>query len=196
MTTLDDIYSITTEEAFSFLTGVLCISKPKVRMRESRLAFVEEILRAMYRHIPWQTIGSLSTPHHVRHLPTLEEIKEDVSTKIGGRCYALNVYGFMLLTAIGYDVSLVPATVHNNVDCHTALIAYNLSSQNSKHVVDFGAGSPSFRPIPLTFKEMSPEYADSFLRSLQVCTPRRYHRPPTSRRYGSRKRKRFQRLYT
>ena len=161
---IEDNFRITIDEAFSFLTNVLCVTEPERKLKANQEAFVGDILRAMYHHIPWQTVKNLATPRSERHLPTLAEVKEDVISKLGGRCYTFNVYGMMLLRALGYEVSLVPATVINLVDCHTLLTISNLTNPGSKHMVDFGAGSPSFRPIPLDFEEMSPEYTDSFLR--------------------------------
>ena len=83
---------ITTDEAFSFLTNVLCILEPEKKLEANREAFVGDILKAMYHHIPWQTVKNLATPVNERHLPTLAEIKEDVMSKIGGRCYTFNLF--------------------------------------------------------------------------------------------------------
>ena len=163
MTTIEDISSISTDDAFSFLSDVLCISEPGKKLKANRVLFVGDILRAMYHHIPWQTVQNLATPCSERHLPTPAEIKDDVNKKIGGFCYTFNIFGLMLLRALGFKVALVPATVINIV-VHLLLIVKNLTSPGSKHMVDFGAGSPSFRPIPLDFEEISPEYTDSFLR--------------------------------
>ena len=160
----EENFIITTDEAFSFLTNVLGILEPEKKLEANREAFVGDILKAMHHHIPWQTVKNLATPENERRLPTLAEIKEDVIGKLGGLCYTFNLYGMMLLRALGYKVSLVPATVINNVDCHLTLIVSNLTCQGSEHMVDFGAGPPTFRPIPFDFEEMSPEYTDSFLR--------------------------------
>ena len=176
------------EEAFSFLSNVLCISEPEKKLKGNRLSLLAEIQRAMFYHIPYQTLRSLSTPHEERHLPTPVEIKEDVFNKIGGRCYTLNIFGMMLLRALGYDLTLVPSTVMTHEDTHAVLIVNDLIYPGSKHLVDFGSASPTFHPIPLDFEEISPEYTDSHLRYRFVRqgeTIVRQHRAETDPRHVS-----------
>ena len=157
---------MTADEAFSFLSDVLCIAEPKSKLKADRqgLALLGEILMGMYEHIPWQTVSCLATPPELRHLPTAAEIKNAVSSKIGGLCYPLNLYGVTLLRALGYDVTLVSCTVLNRDYAHPCIIVHNLTAEGNKHLVDFGTSVPSFRPIPLDFDCTSPEYRDSHLR--------------------------------
>ena len=157
-------FTITSEEAFSLLADVLCIPEPEKKLEVNRVAFFGEFMKAMYHHIPWQTISILSTPPQERHLPTPAEIRNDIPTKIGGLCYTRDVFAIGLQRALGYDVILVPSTFLTNKDSHIVLIAENLTGPGSKHLADVGLSVPSFRPIPLDFEETSPEYQDSYLR--------------------------------
>ena len=75
--------------------------------------------------------------------------------------------GFMLLRALGFRVSLVPSDEQKKSqymrDAHIVLLAHDVAFKGSAHLVDFGAGYPTFHAIPLDSEHASPEYKDSYL---------------------------------
>nr|XP_054769439.1 uncharacterized protein LOC129277264 [Lytechinus pictus] len=164
MSTGDDI-KMTEEEAFSYLQDNLHMTSAKQRRQANRESFLNEIVVAIHRHLPWHTVKNLNTPQEKRHLPTLEEIKEDMYEGTGGLCYTLNVFCSMLLQALGFEVAYVPSDVRGYKDVHILLMVRHLTAEGSSHMVDVGSSSPLFRAISFDFEgETSPVYQDSFLR--------------------------------
>ena len=156
---------LTTGEALAFLRDVLGMASPEEQLKTDREAFLGEFMRAMLHHMPFQTIRTISTPQRDRHLPTLDDIKRDMSAKFGGRCYHLNSFSWLVLRALGYNVSLMTCDLRQHKNVHVALLVHDLTSKGSKHLVDVGNAYPTFHPIPLhDFADVSPEYHHSYLR--------------------------------
>ncbi|XP_072179793.1 uncharacterized protein [Diadema setosum] len=133
-------------------------------MATDSTALLSDIVSSWQSYIPFQNLGMIACPQDERHPPTLHEIKENVFTKMGGCCYHNNIGCYLILCAVGFDVSLVASDVgmRNN---HPLSIVHNLSYSGSHHVVDVGTGGyPTFLPIPLDFKKESSEYHQSYLR--------------------------------
>ncbi|XP_071508761.1 uncharacterized protein [Diadema antillarum] len=155
---------MTSEEAFTFVHEVLEVTSPKEKMASDPVAFLHEILYSWQANMPFQTVHSIATPKKDRHRPTLLEVKNDILVKLGGRCYHNNVGCYMVMKALGYQVSLVPANTVSIKSTHAVIMVYNLSGEGSKHLADMGTGGwPTFQPIPLDFEKESPEYHESFL---------------------------------
>ncbi|XP_030853069.1 uncharacterized protein LOC115929066 [Strongylocentrotus purpuratus] len=156
---------MTEEEAFSYLRENLLMTSAAEKLCVDREPFLNDIIAAMQHHLPFHTIKSPVTPHEERHLPTLQEIKEDMFAGTGGLCYALNVFCRMLLRALGFDVVFVPSDCRGYKDVHMLLIVRHLTAVGSNHMVDVGSRCPSFRAISFDFTgQTSPAYHDSFLR--------------------------------
>ena len=163
MTTLGEEIRLTKQEAYTFLKDILFISDPKSKMTEDPVAFLDLMLRKFHHHIPWNNIPNVACPPNERHVPTLAEMKKDVSCGIGGMCFTLNFFGLSLMRAVGYEADIVNTEVGPIVYGHPVLIAYNLAGPGSKHLIDFGSGGPQFSAISLDFEEFSPEYKESYL---------------------------------
>ncbi|XP_071486333.1 uncharacterized protein [Diadema antillarum] len=156
---------MTSEEAFLFIQEVLGVTSCKDKMASDPVAFLNEVLYSWQENIPYQTVVSIATPKKDRHLPTLPEIKNDIMAKLGGTCYHNNIGCYMVIKALGYQVTLVPADVIRASSDHVAIIIFSLSGAGSQHMADVGAGGwPTFQLIPLDFDRESPEYHKSFLR--------------------------------
>ncbi|XP_030847322.1 uncharacterized protein LOC100893921 [Strongylocentrotus purpuratus] len=155
---------ITPEEAFDFVRDALCIPAPSTKFEASPKDFLQDLLRAYFHHIPFQNLKNIATPHRKRHVPTVAEIKQDILTdKIGGLCYQQNVFFYLLLQALGFDVTLIACDIEEPSD-HAAVIVHNLTSEGSRHYADVGNGNPYFCAVPFDFKDESPVYHESFLR--------------------------------
>ena len=101
-----------------------------------------------------------------RHKPTLEEIRTDVLTGVGGLCYNLNVATFYLLQALGYTASLASATCTSSVISpgnHIIVYITDLVTPGDKYLVEVAVGFPTFRAVSLDFEEESPVFVDSFI---------------------------------
>ncbi len=84
----------------------------------------------------------------------------------GGFCYELNGLFFELLKAIGFNVHLISARVHDKNGVygkehdHMAILA-NLG--NEKFLVDVGFGKFSLEPLTLIFKELQSDRFGTFV---------------------------------
>ncbi|XP_071487655.1 uncharacterized protein [Diadema antillarum] len=155
---------LTSQEAYAFLQDVLEVDTAERKMTANPTALLHEIVSSWHQHIPFQTITSIATPHEQRHVPTIDDIKRSIFTKVGGCCYENNVGCYMILRALGCNVVLVASDIRweNN---HVIPIVENLTYQGSRHMVDVGTGGyPTLSPVALDFKKASPEYHHSYLR--------------------------------
>lgn len=157
-------YSITREEALCFLRDALQMDSVDTKLKTDKIAFLAELIKAIGHHIPYQTVTGLSTPHEDRRLPTATDIKKDLTSKVGGLCYQLNVFGWMLLRALGFDALLVVGDCLTYKGIHIVVIINNVTEQGSRHIFDVGMGFPILQLIPLDFEQESPEYSDSYMR--------------------------------
>ncbi|XP_071505086.1 uncharacterized protein [Diadema antillarum] len=154
---------LTSQEAYAFLRDVLEVVSPERKMKDDPTGLLQEIVFSWHQHIPFQTITSIATPHEQRHVPTIDDIKRRIFTKVGGCCYENNVGCYMILRALGFNVILVASDIGSAND-HVISVVENLTDQGSRHMVDVGTGYPTFLPIALDFKNTSPEYHHSYLR--------------------------------
>ncbi|XP_076335734.1 uncharacterized protein LOC143238952 isoform X2 [Tachypleus tridentatus] len=153
---------LTKEEALYFISKILEIPEAKRKLVTDRSAFLDHVIQTIHQVIPFQNISLLSLEPDHRHIPTWAEIKEAMMAKQGGTCYILNVFVKYLLQALGFDVYHT-ASAFGFPNNHISTIVRNLSSRGTKHLVDFSA-FPTFKAIPLDFKEESPVYSMSFLK--------------------------------
>lgn len=163
MATTDD-YKITEEEAFCFLRDVLQIESAETKLQANKVTFLDEFIKAMEHHIPYQTITGIATPEGNRRLPTAADIKTDIISKVGGLCYQIQIFCWMLLRALEFDVHLAPGDGFHKKNIHVGVVLNGLTYQGSKHLLEVGLGHPTFQLIPLNFEHSSPEYCDSYMR--------------------------------
>jgi arylamine N-acetyltransferase len=157
--------NLSKEEAIQFVTSVLGIPDPDRKLREEdRVAFLNEIIKAIYCSVPFQNITLLVQDVADQHVPTMEEIKADLTGKKGGLCYAKGMFGNHLLQALGYDTYMCAGSIKFfDSSNHVICIVRNLTSPGSLHMVDAWCGWPAFEAIPLDFQDESPIYKFSFL---------------------------------
>ena len=157
-------FSLTVDEAMRFLRDVLGMESPERRLETNQEGFLEDLMKLFRHHLPWQSISALSTPRKDRRPPTAAEIKRDMFAGVAGICFYLNLFGWMLLRALGFHASAVTCNFLEFKDMHVAVVVLDLTQKGSRHLVDFGNSYPTWRIIPLDFEQVSPEYHDSFLR--------------------------------
>ncbi|XP_071501060.1 uncharacterized protein [Diadema antillarum] len=160
---MSDNAEMTMEEALWFISDVLDVTSPESRLKADRPTFLQDLIDAWKQHIPFQSVSAIAVPQQQRHLPSFEEIKKDVFAKIGGLCYVHNVFFYVFMQTLGYNVTLVTCDI-SFADSHVIIMAHNLTSEGSMHMVDVGSGYPTFTAVPCDFERESPEYHDSFLR--------------------------------
>nr|XP_054769440.1 uncharacterized protein LOC129277265 [Lytechinus pictus] len=163
MSTGDDI-KMTEEEAFSYLQDNLHMTSAKQRRQANRESFLDEIVVAIHRHLPWHTVKNLNTPQEKRHLPTLEEIKEDMYEGTGRPLLHTQRILQDVASSVGFEVAYVPSDVRGYKDVHILLMVRHLTAEGSSHMVDVGSSSPLFFHFFRLRGETSPVYQDSFLR--------------------------------
>lgn len=155
--------SMSKQEAASFVSGVLKIDSPIEKMLGDRFSLLDQIIKAFYATIPFQSISLISTkPENRIRAPSIDEIKSDVMSRKGGLCYTLNVFMKLLLESLGYDAFHCTSHIlaQNN---HILTIVKNLVKPEDKYLVDVGIWFPTFEAVPLDFVTESPVYDQSFL---------------------------------
>ncbi|XP_054773256.2 uncharacterized protein LOC129281342 [Lytechinus pictus] len=157
-------YTMTREEALSFLRDVLMIESAVSKLQSDKPIFLDELITAMGHHIPYQTVKGIATHPDNRILPTASDIKRDITSKVGGLCYQLNIFCWMLLRALDFDAFLVSGDYMHYKDQHVVIIIDSLTGNGSKHFFDVGLGYPTLQLIPLDFEQESPVYFDSYMR--------------------------------
>ena len=155
------------KEATSFLQNSWGLQGVGEKLEASDCKNVlDEIVVLVQEKIPFQGITLMATGSDERSRPTVEEIKQDCMTGIGGLCYSINVFTWGLLKGLGFSVQLCKSTVTsagtypNN---HVLVLVSNVKKVGDLYLVDCGSGFPTFRAIPLDFDQESPVYHDSFL---------------------------------
>ena len=180
-------FSLTTNEAMSFLRQVLGMSSPEHRLQTNRESFLADLVRSFHDHLHWQSFSLFSTPSHERHIPTAAELKRNMFAGLGGVCYDLAFFGLMLLRALGFQAELLSCGFLDLKDLHACTLVKDLTKEGSRHLIDFGNAYPSWRVFPLDFQKSSPEYHDSFLRYRFVLEDGvliRQHRVETDPEWG------------
>lgn len=155
--------TLTTQEAFEFLSQKLKISRPAEKFASEPAPLLADICRSYLNHVPFQNITLLSQDKTSCHVPTGEEMKTDVLSGRGGLCFTLNCFLYALLKAVGYDVSMALAQVGTDeIASHVVVLIRNLVQVGSLHIVDVGFGYPHFEPVSLDFDKETPEFRQSF----------------------------------
>lgn len=156
--------TLSKQEARAFLEKVLKISSTSISQErgEDRTTLLNLIVKTFQQTIPYQSVTACAVPPGDRHLPTWSEIKQNMFNGIGGLCYPLHVFMKELLSALDFNVIYVCASGLFPNDRIT-IIASDVSSTGSKHLVEVGCGYPTFQAIPLDFETESPEYVSGFL---------------------------------
>ncbi|GFO46835.1 arylamine n-acetyltransferase [Plakobranchus ocellatus] len=156
----------TPDEALSFVTEKLGVKSAQARMTSDRKNLLDEVVTAVQTELPFSNINLLRVSTESRCRPSLEEIKADIISGVGGLCYNLNVATFFLLKALGYDSVLVHGTCTSSVifpNNHINVLVSNVEKLGDKFLVETAFGFPTFRAINLNFEKESPVFRDSFL---------------------------------
>ncbi|XP_005112855.1 uncharacterized protein LOC101854469 [Aplysia californica] len=156
----------TKDEALSFLKNNLKVRDVEKRLETDRRSLLDDFVVAMQTQLVFQNLRLLSVPKAQRRRQTVEEIKSDLLSGVGGLCYNLNVSAFFLLQALGYRASMVHATCTSSVlfpDNHVVVYVCDVATPGDKFLVEVGFGFPTYRAISLDFEKESPEYIDSFI---------------------------------
>lgn len=109
--------------------------------------FLQRLIQRHLSVVPYETFSKF---HYFRqgedYIPGLEEFVDNLREKgWGGTCYTLNINFSRLLTALGFDCSLVRV-----LPGHLAIMA-ELNSR--RFYVDVGYGSPIMKPVELEAKQ-------------------------------------------
>ena len=150
------------EEALRFVAEVLKIGDPKEKMTNSRLLFLEQLIKAYHEKIPFHNIHLLNMEPEQRHVPTWAEIKAEMMQGSGGSCYTMSVFMKFLLDALGFKTCFLACSVKGFPDNHIGTAMRDLTEKGSLHYVDPTA-YPTYAAIPLDFTEESPVYNHSYL---------------------------------
>ena len=155
-------------EAVTFVCGKLLAFEDGIAlqrsMKEDSLYVLNELIRAFHFKVPFQNIGLLAKSFGTQDIPTLEEIKKDGLTGVGGLCYTNNVFFCNLLQTLGYHTHLVSGTCNpKHPNNHIATVVNDVAELGDKYLVDVGCGYPTLQAVPLDFENESPIYRSIFL---------------------------------
>lgn len=131
---------ITTNEALDFSKRILHISRP---LTAPSLPLLNELISAFLTRVPYHNLTVLLRP---RRPPTLQEIREDFLSGLGGPCAVVNSAFAAFLHALGYSVSLTPVTIRQK-DNHVGII---VNIHGYVYYVDVGNGKPYFEAASLS----------------------------------------------
>ena len=157
-------HSVGDAKMINFLKNVLGVTIPEplsVVPANSRLELLNNIIKAFHSHVPFQNIVLMSKVASERQLPTLEELTEDVISKLGGLCYTNNTFFKLALEALGYQVYHAACSVSLS-NSHIVTSVRNVVQEGDLYVAEVGCGYPSFTAIRMDFDSESPTYKDSF----------------------------------
>lgn len=110
---------------------------------ETTFNFLKEFIFKILSKIPFQNFKMIE--RGFGHLPSEEEIKEDMLSLKGGTCATMNIFSAAVLYKLGFDVSLINGTMMKRND-HIAIL---LNFENNRYTIDLGDGQPYFEPIPV-----------------------------------------------
>ena len=113
---------------------------------EPSLSSLRRITMLVLGHVPFTNIMMLVRP---RRSPRFHEITDDMLSLRGGPCGHFNPFMNLLLGHIGFDSSLVPATMHGTLS-HMAVVT---RIEGDSWWSDFGNGHPYLSPIRLGSSE-------------------------------------------
>uniref|UniRef100_A0A0B7B6C0 arylamine N-acetyltransferase n=1 Tax=Arion vulgaris TaxID=1028688 RepID=A0A0B7B6C0_9EUPU len=164
---------LTKEEGLQYLQDALGIPISEVPnfseksvSAETKLSFLETLLRAFLAREPFQSIYLMSDEIINRRRPTWDEIKRDLLLGRGGLCYWQNAFMYALLTSLGLNAGMTYSTFNLNInspDNHLIVLIHDLVAPESLHLVDAGIGYYIPHVVFLDFTKESQEYTDSFL---------------------------------
>ena len=127
------------DEARSFCDRVLGVD---VAGRPPTLELLNSLIEAVLATVPFHNLALLTRP---RVPPTAREVREDWLAARGGTCAYTSPAFAATLSALGYQVALVAATVRADFD-HLALLVLVGSTY---HYVDVGNGKRYLEAAPL-----------------------------------------------
>ena len=133
---------------------------------------INNLIKQFHLKIPFQNLTLLAKEIGTHDVPSLEEIKWDVTTELGGLCYTNNVFMKQLFKTFGFDVFHTASTcnkAHPNNHIVTILNQRLTDDGNiNRYLVDVGCGYPTYTAIPLDFIDetayKSTIYTSSFLK--------------------------------
>ncbi|KAJ3158204.1 Transcription factor as1 [Irineochytrium annulatum] len=131
-------HPVTADVARTFLTRVLGL-KIGLLTCEPTLATLNEVVGRMLDRIPFHNLTLLTRP---RRPPTLSEIRDDMTSGLGGPCSVINTFLAFMLERIGYEVSLLACHISGRAGCHVGVLVTIDGSGSGKWFVDAGNGKP------------------------------------------------------
>lgn len=113
-----------------------------VSKQEPSVRFLQQIVSGVVEYVPFQNLTMLTAP---RCRPSIETIKLEMLSGMGGLCTARNPFLHELLRHLGFEPKFVSSTM-GEPDCHITLI---VNLDNEDWWVDVGNGYPYFEPVKL-----------------------------------------------
>ena len=127
-----------TDEEFNKFLAILNIDS-----YESTFDFLNLFISKIFETIPFQNITMLMRGKGKS--PSVNDIKEDMLSGLGGPCGTMNPFIGSILFKMGFDIHLVAGTM-GKLNDHLALL---LNWNNEKYYIDGGDGQPYFKALPI-----------------------------------------------
>lgn len=116
--------------------------------------------------MPFQNVSMLATKPDERQPLSLQQAVVAMTQGYSGLCFTKHVFAKQLLEALGFEISMLAASVTRPGN-HVLLLARCVVHMGDRYLVEVGCGYPSFAAVPLNFDDdddfESEHYKESYL---------------------------------
>jgi len=141
----------------------------EVKPAEPSLELLKEIVKSHLEKIPFENISKLIYKQNgMNDIPDFAKYLDGIEKhNLGGTCYSLNYYLYLLLRYLGFNVKLCGADMHLP-DVHLLSI---VEIDYVEYIVDCGYGAPFIEPLP---RNTSYDYEINFGDEKYILKPKNF----------------------
>ena len=149
--------------AIKFLENRLQIQNVSNKLEKGRLDLLNNISEQWLKILPFQNISQMCRDRQDRAIQSVEQSLQDITSGLGGMCWAHNVALFYILKSLGFDTYLAISAVMSIDELnHAAPVIKNVEQPGDAYLMDVGTGYPCFTAVSLHFQHESPVFKQSF----------------------------------
>ena len=129
---------LTKTEAHTFVSSILRWPSAEVQLIKPMLPTLNRLIVSMLEFVPFHNLTLLTRP---RRTPTIEEIKNDMMSGLGGPCSVVNSFFAALLNTLGFgpNIYLLSCQILDRVGCHVGIL---VQIKGLRYFVDVANAKP------------------------------------------------------